>query len=60
MDITGGQIIKAKVPQVEVIEYEPILNQITSGNTRFKVEFSHYEEFRGELSDIPRNGEEEE
>ncbi len=56
----GGQIIKAKVPQVEVMEYEPILNQLTSGNTRFKMEFSHYEEFRGELSDIPRNGEEEE
>jgi elongation factor G len=58
--VDGGQLIKATVPQVEVMEYEPILNQLTSGNTRFKVEFSHYEEFRGELADIPRNGEEDE
>jgi elongation factor G len=57
--VDGGQVIKATVPQVEVMEYEPILNQLTSGNTRFKVEFSHYEEFRGDLSEIPRNGEEE-
>jgi len=58
--VEGGQIVKATIPQVEVMEYERILNKLTSGNTRFSVEFSHYEEFRGELSDIPANGEEEE
>lgn len=54
----GEKVVKVTIPQVEVMEYEPILNQLTSGNARFSVDFSHYEEFRGELTEIPTNGKE--
>ncbi|MBN2693207.1 elongation factor G [bacterium] len=53
----GEQVVKAIVPLKEIMEYEPTLNQITSGNARFTVKFSHYEEFRGDLTSIPQNGE---
>ncbi len=56
--VDGEQVVKAIVPLKEIMEYEPTLNQITSGNARFTVKFSHYEEFRGDLSTIPQNGEE--
>jgi len=57
-DVDGGKVVKVTIPQVEVVEYEPTLNQLTSGNGRFTIEFSHYEEFRGDVNDIPKNGEE--
>lgn len=56
--VEGEQVVKAVIPLIEVMEYEPILNQITSGNARFKMEFSHYEEFKGDIDTITRNGEE--
>jgi len=37
-------VVKAQVPLVEVLTYEPSLRSLTAGKGSFSVEFSHYEE----------------
>ncbi|MEW6455235.1 MAG: elongation factor G [Acidobacteriota bacterium] len=37
-------IIKAQVPMVEMIDFEPTLTSITGGRGSYHMEFSHYEE----------------
>ena len=37
-------VIRAQVPLVEVLAYEPSLRSITAGKGSFSIEFSHYEE----------------
>jgi elongation factor G len=52
MDSKGhAQIIKAKVPMAEVLKYAPDLRALTSGRGEFHMEFSHYEELPGHLSE---------
>jgi len=52
MDSKGhSQIIKARVPMAEVLKYAPDLRALTSGRGEFHMEFSHYEELPGHLSE---------
>lgn len=52
MDTKGhSQIIKSKVPMSEVLKYAPDLRALTSGRGEFHMEFSHYEELPGHLSE---------
>jgi elongation factor G len=47
----GNQMIRAQVPQAEILTYAPDLRSITAGRGNFTVEFSHYEEVPGNLVD---------
>ncbi|HVM98547.1 MAG TPA: elongation factor G [Candidatus Acidoferrales bacterium] len=47
----AGQVIKAQVPQSEVLKYSPDLRSMTSGRGAFTVAFSHYEELPAHLTD---------
>ncbi|MSP40576.1 MAG: elongation factor G [Deltaproteobacteria bacterium] len=52
MDTKGHiQVIKSRVPMVEVLKYAPDLRAITSGRGEFHVEFSHYEELPAHLAE---------
>jgi elongation factor G len=53
MDNLGGgiQVIKAKVPQAELLKYSIELRALTSGTGSFEVEFSHYDPISGKISD---------
>jgi len=52
MDAKGSlQIIKAQVPQAELLTYAPDLRSITAGRGMFTMEVSHYEEVPGNLVD---------
>ncbi len=42
-------IIKAQVPLVEMLDFEPTLTSITGGRGSYTMEFSHYEEVPGML-----------
>jgi elongation factor G len=46
----GEQIIRAQVPAGEMTKYANDLRSITQGRGTFKVEFSHYEEVPGHIS----------
>jgi len=43
------RIIKASVPMVEMLDFEPTLTSITGGRGSFLMEFSHYEEVPAHL-----------
>lgn len=45
------QIIKANVPQSEVLKYAPELRSMTAGRGMFTMKFSHYEEVPGPLQE---------
>jgi elongation factor G len=47
----NGQVIKAHVPQAEVLRYSPDLRSMTSGRGNFTMEFSHYEEVPPHLAE---------
>jgi elongation factor G len=53
MDNIGGgiQLIRAKVPQSELLKYAIELRSITSGTGSFEMEFSHYEPFSGKIAE---------
>jgi elongation factor G len=53
MDNIGGgiQLIRAKVPQAELLKYSIELRSITSGTGSFEMEFSHYEPISGKIAD---------
>ena len=50
--IGGGiQVIKAQVPQAELLRYSIDLRSITSGTASFEMEFSHYSPITGKVAD---------
>ena len=50
MDTKGNATaIKAQVPMVEMLTYEPALTSMTGGRGSFHMEFSHYEEVPAHL-----------
>jgi elongation factor G len=52
MDTKGKkQIIKANVPQAEVLKYAPDLRAMTAGRGMFTMKFSHFEEVPGQLQE---------
>jgi elongation factor G len=46
----GIQLIKAKVPQAELLKYSIELRSITSGTGSFEMDFSHYEPISGKIA----------
>ena len=50
-DIGHLQLVKALVPQSELLNYSIDLKSMTSGTGSFEVEFHHYEPLHGKLSD---------
>lgn len=51
-NIGGGiQLIKAKVPQAELLKYSIELRSMTSGTGSFDMEFSHYEPIGGKIAE---------
>jgi elongation factor G len=53
MDNVGGgiQLIKAKVPQAELLKYSIELRSITSGTGSFEMSFSHYDPITGKIAE---------
>ncbi|MDA0999918.1 MAG: elongation factor G [bacterium] len=47
----GKQKIKAQVPMSEVLNYAPALRSMTADRGDFSIEFSHYEEVPGQISE---------
>ncbi|MGD0919557.1 MAG: elongation factor G, partial [Thermodesulfobacteriota bacterium] len=45
------QVVLANVPMAEMLKYAPDLNSKTGGRGTFTMEFSHYEEVPGQLSE---------
>jgi elongation factor G len=45
------QVIQANVPMSEMLKYAPDLNSKTGGRGTFTMEFSHYEEVPGQLTE---------
>ena len=45
------QIIKAHVPQMELLSYAPVLTSMTGGRGSFSVEFAHYDEAPPQIKD---------
>ncbi|NLO61505.1 MAG: elongation factor G [Spirochaetales bacterium] len=51
-DFGGGiQMVKAEVPQAEMLNYAIDLKSMTSGTGSFELEFDHYESISGRISD---------
>jgi elongation factor G len=51
-NIGGGiQLIRAKVPQAELLKYSIELRSMTSGTGSFDMEFSHYEPVGGKIAE---------
>jgi len=57
MDNLGGgiQLIRAKVPQAELLKYSIELKSITSGTGSFEMEFSHYNPISGKIAEDVKN-----
>ncbi|MBU2549783.1 MAG: elongation factor G [Proteobacteria bacterium] len=52
VDVKGGkQIIRANVPQAEILQYAPSLTSMTGGRGAFTLEFDHYEEVPAHLQE---------
>ncbi|MFW6139593.1 MAG: elongation factor G [Spirochaetota bacterium] len=53
MDSSGGgiQVIRAKVPQAELLKYSIELRSITSGTGSFEMGFSHYDPISGKIAE---------
>jgi len=47
----SNQVVKAAVPMSEVLRYAPDLRSMTGGRGTFTMEFSHYEEVPGQISE---------
>lgn len=47
----GKQTIKAQVPMSEVLNYAPALRSMTADRGDFSIDFSHYEEVPGQISE---------
>jgi elongation factor G len=45
------QLVKAQVPQSELLNYAIDLKSMTSGTGSFEMEFDHYEPLSGKLAD---------
>ncbi len=45
------QIIKAHVPQVEILSYAPVLTSMTGGRGSFSIEFARYDEAPPQIKD---------
>ncbi len=51
-DIGGGiQMVRAEVPQAEMLNYAIDLKSMTSGTGSFEIEFDHYEMLSGRIAD---------
>ena len=51
-NLDGGiQVIRAQVPQAELLKYSIELRSITSGTGSFEMEFSHYEPISGKIAE---------
>ena len=51
-DIGGGiTLVKAEVPQAEMLNYSIDLKSMTSGTGSFEIEFDHYEAISGRIAD---------
>ena len=51
-DMGGGiQVVRAEVPQAELLNYSIDLKSMTSGTGSFEVEFDHYEGISGRIAD---------
>ena len=51
-DMGGGiQMVKADVPQAEMLNYAIDLKSMTSGTGSFEIEFDHYETISGRIAD---------
>jgi len=51
-NIGGGiQVIRAQVPQAELLKYSIELRSMTSGTGSFEIEFSHYEPISGKIAE---------
>jgi elongation factor G len=48
---SGIQLIRAKVPQAELLKYSIELRSITSGTGSFDMNFSHYEPITGKIAE---------
>ena len=48
---SGKQAIKSQVPMSEVLNYAPALRSLTADRGDFSMEFSHYEEVPGQISE---------
>ena len=49
--VSGKQVIKSQVPMAEVLNYAPALRSLTADRGDFSMEFSHYEEVPGQISE---------
>jgi elongation factor G len=49
--VANRQVIRAHVPQVEMLQYAPTLTSMTGGRGSFTIEFDHYEEVPSHLAD---------
>ena len=47
----GKQVIKSQVPMAEVLNYAPALRSLTADRGDFSMEFSHYEEVPGQITE---------
>ncbi len=45
------QIIKAQIPLAEILTYAPDLNSLTGGRGSYSIEFSHYDDVPGHISE---------
>jgi elongation factor G len=45
------QVVKAQVPQAELLRYSIDLRSMTSGTASFEVEFSHYNPITGKVAE---------
>jgi elongation factor G len=51
MDTRGNnQIIKARVPMSEMLNYQPTLNSITGGRGSYTMEFDHFDEVPAQIA----------
>jgi len=48
---SGIQMVKAEVPQAEMLNYAIDLKSMTSGTGSFEIEFDHYETVSGKIAD---------
>ena len=48
---SGKQVIKSQVPMSEVLNYAPALRSLTADRGDFSMEFSHYEEVPGQITE---------
>ena len=49
--VGGKQVIKSQVPMAEVLNYAPALRSLTADRGDFSMEFSHYEEVPGQITE---------